>query len=116
MGERPSKIETLPDFALVDLQWLYDAIQSRRYIQTDMLDIFNRRLAAKGVAGVSKSAISRYALKVRNGGISRPRALAEASHAASAVLAEPFRTALAASVGDVAVRQIEIALTALVRP
>lgn len=60
---RLSSIDMLPDAAEPDIVWALDQLQKRDKPQTAILNEFNGRLADRGVASVSKSAFSRWAIR-----------------------------------------------------
>ncbi len=53
----------MPDEAIVHCQWLYDSVRAERMSQVDMLEEFNRRLAADGLGKASLSGFNRYVMK-----------------------------------------------------
>lgn len=57
-----SSIDLLPEEAMPDVQWAYEALKVRRATQIEILDEFNKRLADRGLKGISKSAFNRRAL------------------------------------------------------
>ena len=74
MSHRPHKIEQVPEDAVGDLQWAYDAVREGRIEQIAILAEFNRRMGARGLPAASKSGFNRWALAVRDGARTRPRA------------------------------------------
>ncbi|WP_288457762.1 phage protein Gp27 family protein [uncultured Sphingomonas sp.] len=60
---RLSSIDTLPEEAEPDILWALEALRERAMPQTAILAEFNSRLADRGIAGVSKSAFSRWSVR-----------------------------------------------------
>ncbi|SCW61664.1 Protein of unknown function [Sphingobium faniae] len=60
---RLSSIDLLPDEAEPDVIWALDQLRDRKMPQTAILIEFNARLADRGIAGISKSSWSRYAVR-----------------------------------------------------
>lgn len=60
---RLSTIDLLPDEAQPDVEWALEELRERKMHQTDILREFNRRLDARGIEAISKSAFSRYAVR-----------------------------------------------------
>lgn len=60
---RLSSIDQLPEAADDDLAWAIEQLRGRAMPQTAIVDEFNKRLADRGIAGVSKSAFSRWAVR-----------------------------------------------------
>jgi hypothetical protein len=60
---RLSSIDLLPEEAEPDVVWALEALRERSMPQNAILDEFNKRLADRGIAKVSKSAWSRYAVR-----------------------------------------------------
>lgn len=60
---RLSTIDLLPDEAQPDVEWALEELRERKMHQTDILREFNRRLDARGIEPISKSAFSRYAVR-----------------------------------------------------
>lgn len=60
---RLSTIDLLPDEAEPDVIWAIDALRERKMPQNAILAEFNARLADRGIAGVSKSAWSRFSVR-----------------------------------------------------
>lgn len=60
---RLSSIDTLPEEAEPDILWALEALRERAMPQTAILAEFNARLADRGIAGVSKSAFSRWSVR-----------------------------------------------------
>lgn len=60
---RLSSIDMLPDDVDPEIAWALEQIRGRSMPQTAILAEFNSRLADRGVAGVSKSAFSRWAVR-----------------------------------------------------
>lgn len=58
-----SSIDLLPDEAQDDIVWACEQLDERRRTQTDILFELNDRLEAKGCAGISKTAFSRFSVK-----------------------------------------------------
>ncbi|MDT7533744.1 DUF3486 family protein [Sphingobium sp. SA2] len=58
-----SSIDMLPDEADDDLAWAIEQLRDRTMPQTAIVGEFNKRLADRGIAGVSKSAFSRWAVR-----------------------------------------------------
>lgn len=59
---RLSSIDLLPDEARPDIAWAYEELKERKMPQLAILDELNKRLADRGLKGVSKSAFNRRAL------------------------------------------------------
>lgn len=62
---RLSSIDLLPPEAEADVQWAIDEIEQGKRLQIDIHQEFNARLADRGIAPISHSAFSRYALRKR---------------------------------------------------
>ena len=60
---RLSSIDLLPDEAEPEVVWALEQLRERKLPQNAILGEFNERLADKGIAPVSKSAWSRYAVR-----------------------------------------------------
>ena len=60
---RLSSIDLLPDDAEPDILWALEALRERKQPQATILADFNGRLADRGIAGVSKSAFSRWSVR-----------------------------------------------------
>lgn len=60
---RLSSIDMLPEEADGDLAWAMEQIRGRTMPQTAIVVEFNKRLADKGIAGVSKSAFNRWSVR-----------------------------------------------------
>jgi hypothetical protein len=60
---RLSSIDMLPEEAEADVVWALEQLRERSMPQTAILDEFNKRLADRGIAKVSKSSWSRYAVR-----------------------------------------------------
>jgi hypothetical protein len=60
---RLSSIDMLPDDAEPDVVWALEQLRERAMPQNAILDEFNKRLADRGIAKVSKSSWSRYAVR-----------------------------------------------------
>jgi len=60
---RLSSIDMLPEEADDDLAWAMEQIRGRTMPQTAIVVEFNKRLADRGIAGVSKSAFSRWSVR-----------------------------------------------------
>lgn len=60
---RLSSIDQLPDEAEQDVIWALEQLRERKLPQNTILMEFNERLADKGIAPISKSAWSRYAVR-----------------------------------------------------
>jgi len=60
---RLSSIDMLPDEAEPEILWALEKLRERKLPQTAILAEFNERLADRGMAPVSKSAWSRYAVR-----------------------------------------------------
>lgn len=60
---RLSSIDMLPDDADPEIQWAVEQLRERTMPQTAILAEFNARLADRGVASVSKSSFSRWAVR-----------------------------------------------------
>jgi len=60
---RLSTIDQLPDEADEDIVWALEQLRGRSMPQTVIVNEFNKRLADRGIAGVSKSAFSRWAVR-----------------------------------------------------
>lgn len=60
---RLSSIDQLPDEAEQDVIWALEQLRDRKLPQNTILMEFNERLADKGIAPISKSAWSRYAVR-----------------------------------------------------
>lgn len=60
---RLSSIDLLPDEAEEDVVWALDQLRERKLPQNVILAEFNERLADRGIAPVSKSAWSRFAVR-----------------------------------------------------
>lgn len=60
---RLSSIDMLPEEADDDLGWAIEQIRGRTMPQTAIVVEFNKRLADRGIAGVSKSAFSRWSVR-----------------------------------------------------
>lgn len=58
-----SSLDQLPEEADVDLAWAIEELRNRSMPQTAIVVEFNKRLADRGIAGVSKSAFSRWAVR-----------------------------------------------------
>lgn len=58
-----SSIDLLPDEAQPDILWALEQLRDRKLPQTAILGEFNERLADRGIAPVSRSAWSRYAVR-----------------------------------------------------
>jgi uncharacterized protein DUF3486 len=59
---RLSTIDLLPEEATVDIAWAFEEIKARRQPQLAILAELNRRLADRGLKGLSKSAFNRKVL------------------------------------------------------
>lgn len=59
-----SSIDTLPDDCDEDIAWANEQLRDRKMPANEILRQFNSRLADKGVKGVSKSAFSRYSVRL----------------------------------------------------
>lgn len=115
MKQRLTAVETLPESALKHVRWLFDTIVARRMSQTDMLDEFNRRLQKLGLSGVSRSGLNRYVIKVRDGGVARPKPapIDDGDDELISVFSTSFRERLASRQGEKAVEALEVTLKAL---
>ncbi len=60
---RLSSIDMLPEAADDDLAWAIEQLRGSSMQQTAIVTEFNKRLADRGIAGVSKSAFSRWAVR-----------------------------------------------------
>lgn len=60
---RLSSIDLLPDEAEADIVWALEQLRERTMPGKAILDDFNGRLADRGIAGVSKSAFSRWSIR-----------------------------------------------------
>lgn len=60
---RLSTIDQLPDEADEDIVWALEQLRGRSMPQTVIVTEFNKRLADRGIAGVSKSSFSRWAVR-----------------------------------------------------
>lgn len=60
---RLSSIDMLPEEAEPDVVWALECLRERSMPQNAILDEFNARLADRGIAKVSKSSWSRYAVR-----------------------------------------------------
>jgi hypothetical protein len=60
---RLSSIDLLPEDAESDIIWALEALRERTMPAKAILDEFNARLADRGIAGVSKSAFSRWSIR-----------------------------------------------------
>lgn len=60
---RLSSIDMLPEEAEPDVVWALEQLRERSMPQNAILDEFNARLADRGIAKVSKSSWSRYAVR-----------------------------------------------------
>lgn len=60
---RLSSIDMLPEAADDDLAWAIEQLRGSSMPQTAIVTEFNKRLADRGIAGVSKSAFSRWAVR-----------------------------------------------------
>lgn len=60
---RLSSIDLLPEEAEPDVVWALEQLRERTMPGNAILDEFNKRLADRGIASVSKSAWSRYAVR-----------------------------------------------------
>jgi hypothetical protein len=60
---RLSSIDLLPDDAEPDIIWALEQLRERAMPQNAIVDAFNSRLADRGIAGVSKSAFSRWSVR-----------------------------------------------------
>lgn len=60
---RLSSIDMLPEEAEADIIWALEQLREPKMPQTAILAEFNARLADRGVASVSKSAFSRWAIR-----------------------------------------------------
>ena len=58
-----SSLDQLPEEADADLAWAIEQLRDRTMPQTAIVTEFNKRLADRGIAGVSKSAFSRWAVR-----------------------------------------------------
>lgn len=58
-----SSLDRLPEEADADLAWAIEQLRDRTMPQTAIVGEFNKRLADRGIAGVSKSAFSRWAVR-----------------------------------------------------
>ncbi|MGE0773534.1 MAG: phage protein Gp27 family protein [Sphingomonadaceae bacterium] len=61
---RLSSIEMLPEICDEDIAWANAALRERAMPQTEILREFNARLADRGVKPVTKSAFSRYSVRL----------------------------------------------------
>lgn len=59
-----SSLDLLPEEAEEDLVWALGELNARKRTQAEILNEFNERLAAKGLAKISKSAFNRRATKL----------------------------------------------------
>jgi len=114
MNTRLTAIETMPEALLEHSQWLYDSIKARRMSQTEMLEIFNRRIAESGEPIVSRSALSRYAARVRAGDICRPEPLNQPIVLQTVRIFTPeFRRQIVGKQGEKSIALLEATLSAL---
>lgn len=60
---RLSSIDQLPEEADDDLVWAVEQLRGRAMPQNAIVGEFNKRLADRGIAGISKSAFSRWAVR-----------------------------------------------------
>lgn len=60
---RLSRLDTLPEEAQPDLVWLNQELRENKRHQTELLDLFNMRLAAHGIEPIGKSSFSRYSVR-----------------------------------------------------
>lgn len=60
---RLSSIDMLPDDADPEIVWALEQLRARSMPQTAILTEFNKRLTDRGVASVSKSSFSRWAIR-----------------------------------------------------
>lgn len=60
---RLSSIDTLPEEADADVEWVVEALRERKMHQNAILAEFNARLADRGIKAISKSAFNRYAVR-----------------------------------------------------
>lgn len=60
---RLSRLDTLPEEAQPDLVWLNQELRAGKRHQTELLDLFNMRLAAHGIEPISSSSFSRYSVR-----------------------------------------------------
>lgn len=58
-----SSLDQLPEEADADLAWAIEQLRDRTMPQTAIVGEFNKRLADRGIPGVSKSAFSRWAVR-----------------------------------------------------
>lgn len=60
---RLSRLDTLPEVAQGDLVWLTQELRENKRHQTELLDLFNMRLAGHGIEPISASSFSRYSVR-----------------------------------------------------
>lgn len=60
---RLSRLDTLPEVAHSDLVWLNQELRDNKRPQTELLDLFNMRLAGHGIEPISSSSFSRYSVR-----------------------------------------------------
>ena len=60
---RLSTIDLLPDEAEPDIAWAAEQLRERSMPQVAILTEFNKRLADRGIAGISRSAWNRHAIR-----------------------------------------------------
>lgn len=60
---RLSRLDTLPEVAQGDLVWLNQELRENKRHQTELLDLFNMRLAGHGIEPISASSFSRYSVR-----------------------------------------------------
>ena len=64
-----SRVDRLP---LAEAQWVYDRILERRQALIEISSELNSRLAVQNIRPVGQSSLSRWAILVQKGDISRP--------------------------------------------
>lgn len=60
---RLGRLDTLPNVAQPDLVWLNQELRDPKRHQTELLDLFNARLAVHGIEPISSSSFSRYSVR-----------------------------------------------------
>lgn len=60
---RLSRLDMLPEAAQPDLVWLNQELRESKRHQTELLDLFNMRLAGHGIEPISASSFSRYSVR-----------------------------------------------------
>lgn len=88
---RRSGIDLLPPEAVPHLQWAFDRLTEGRMTQGDVLSELNQRLASSGHEGVSRSALNRWFIRIREGEAKRPHLLGASRPSAPTLISAETR-------------------------